>query len=179
MNVAKVILSKLKKENKTKQWLASKINLSYSTLHQKLSNNTFTAEELITLCMLFQLDIQHFVERPTDGKMDIMETPISARPDVTIETMENYIRGGIGIESEHENGALLYLPYGIQSYLVHHYETLQSVVSSYRAASEIQKDICSKENDQTEYQLIENFLYELENISFILENTIHTLKEID
>lgn len=178
MTVSEVILNRLKTEGKTKQWLALKMELSYSTLHQKLTNNTFTAEEFISLCKIFLLDVQNFVEnKKNDGLIELMNIPIQSRPDVSIEQMEQYERGGIGIELQHENGSLLYLPYGLQEYLVQHRELLGGVIASYKVAAEQMKKLLTEDEEYESVQQIDNQLVEVEFTDAILNNIIQTLKE--
>lgn len=178
MTVSEVILNRLKTEGKTKQWLALKMELSYSTLHQKLTNNTFTAEEFISLCKIFQLDIQNFIEnKQNDGLTELMNIPIQSRPDVSIEQMERYERGGIGIESQHENGSLLYLPYGLQDYLVQHRELLSGIMDAYKVAAEQMKKLLTEDEEYEDVQQIDNQLIEVEYTDIVLKNIIQTLKE--
>ena len=129
--VSEVIMTQLKMQGKTKQWLAGKMNLSYSTLHQKLSNNTFTAEELIELCRIFSLSLEDFVENDEDRQKDLSLFPIENREDVAISERRNYVRAGMHVESQHAAGALIYLPYGITDYLAKYGPILILAIDAY------------------------------------------------
>ena len=117
--VSKDVLTLLEKSGHTKQWLATELSLSYSTLHQKITKNTFTAEELIQLVDIFNIDFSYFTK---DSSNDFRQIPIQKRPDVTVEDMNEYVNSGILIESNEANGSLLYVPYGLQNFLVQYHD---------------------------------------------------------
>ena len=172
--VSDVILDVLKTRGYTKQWLAEKMSLSYSTLHQKLSNNTFTAEELLLLCELFNLSLEHFKQKEMDV-FDLKQIPIDKRPDVIIEDISKYHNGGIHIESMHINGSLIYLPYGVGEYIYSKSNVLENVFESYLIA--IEKELAQAED--AESQLIyDNLKHDIERLMTIKQNLDKGLEDL-
>lgn len=41
-------------------WLSKEMDISYSTLHQKLNNDTFTANDLLKICKIFDVNLEYF-----------------------------------------------------------------------------------------------------------------------
>lgn len=115
MELNHYILQQLNDQSRTKRWLAEALDLSYSTLHQKLSHDTFTAYELLTMSKLlnFSLDDFQAFSEPSEGLKQMSALPIEKRPNIGVSEMEAYEHGGLCVESTHQNGALVYVPYGI------------------------------------------------------------------
>lgn len=45
--------------------------------------------------------------------IDMKSIPIDRRDNIGVQDMDNYINGGLTVESKEVNGALVYVPYGI------------------------------------------------------------------
>lgn len=49
----------------------------------------------------------------TNNQIDMKSIPIDKRPNIGFNHLDEYINGGLTVESQHSNGALIYIPYGI------------------------------------------------------------------
>lgn len=172
--VSDVIKGILKERGQTKQWLAERLNLSYSTFHQKLSKNTFTAEEFIQLCNILNLTLANFVEPTTEGKIDLKKYPIESRPDVHIEERDTYYKAGIHVESEHEAGICMYMPYGIVDYMVSKENFLSGLLMSYEKA--LQTHLKEELTDELKVELM-NQEFTLSVLKELINYMILSMKE--
>lgn len=63
MNVAEYILEILEKQERPKAWLAEKINITKQTIQYKFNNNSFTAEELIKIAKVLNINLEELKEK--------------------------------------------------------------------------------------------------------------------
>ena len=167
--VSEIIANILRERGKTKQWLAGELNLSYSTLHQKLSNNTFTAQEFIQLCQIFNLSLEHFVENKNEqGQIKMKSIPIDNRPDVPFEEFTNYERMGLVLEKQHSNGMEIYTPYGVhvtiqgnyayyQAYFQQMFQQIDTKMIELKESDQ-NEDIVYLEIQKEKFQVLEQFI---------------------
>lgn len=175
--VSDVIMNALQSRGESKQWLANNLNLSYSTLHQKLTNNTFTAEELIKLCQIFNLSLEHFIQQDNNDVIDLKKIAIERRPNVLIEDINNFQSAGMHIESEHTNGALYYIPYGIAKYIGKKDIYLNIILDGYQHA--LENSLKASKDDVEKRVKLENMQYDLTILKQILNILFNQLKELD
>ena len=138
MNIGALVQQKIKDENQTKTWLAESLSISYSTLHQKISNDTFSAKELLQISRLLDIDLKilsesyNFDENSIEsgyGKYDLSKMNCSERCNVQYAEMERYKNGGIFIDENFSNGFKLYMPKGIANELTNSRYYLMKVIA--------------------------------------------------
>jgi len=63
MKIADYILEVLNSQERAKSWLADKINISKQAINYKFKNNSFTAEELIDVSEVLNINLEEFKEK--------------------------------------------------------------------------------------------------------------------
>lgn len=63
MNIAEYILGILQSQERTKTWLADKIDISKQAIHYKFKSNSFTAEELLRIARILGIDLNGLKEK--------------------------------------------------------------------------------------------------------------------
>ena len=58
MKVAEYILEVLNSQERQKSWLADKTNISKQAINYKFKNNSFTAEELLILSEILNINLE-------------------------------------------------------------------------------------------------------------------------
>lgn len=58
MTVAESILKVLKSQERSKSWLAEKIDISKQTIHYKFKSNSFTAEDLLKVAKVLNINLE-------------------------------------------------------------------------------------------------------------------------
>lgn len=62
IQVSNIIAIELKKQGRTRKWLAEQLELSEKVLSYRFKNNTFTAVELLNVFELLNIDLNKFKE---------------------------------------------------------------------------------------------------------------------
>jgi len=63
MKISDYILEVLNSQERQKSWLAEKIGISKQAINYKFKNNSFTAEELIDVSEVLNIDLKEFKEK--------------------------------------------------------------------------------------------------------------------
>ena len=63
MKVADYILGILNSQERQKSWLADKVNISKQAMNYKFKNNSFTAEELLTVSEVLNIKFEELKEK--------------------------------------------------------------------------------------------------------------------
>ncbi len=58
MTIAEKILRILQSQERSKTWLAEKTNITKQAMNYKLKNNSFTAEELLRLAKVLNINLE-------------------------------------------------------------------------------------------------------------------------
>ena len=58
MKVADYILEILNSQERAKSWLADKVNISKQAINYKFKNNSFTAEELLSVSEVLNINLE-------------------------------------------------------------------------------------------------------------------------
>ena len=145
--ISQVVQDLLNEQGKTKKWLSEQLGLSYSTLHQKLDNNTFTAEEFLLLLKIFQVPLERFYQT----SYHLKDLPPEMRPNVLLNDIDKYKNGGIFADSFHANGSRIYVPYGLSDALI-------EILSAFEET--LEDDWSSKNNSIKLLQCFKNALEE-------------------
>lgn len=62
MNIGALIRQELKKQGRSQRWLASQIDIDEITLSGKLTRNSITAEEIIKIGNILEIDLNKLKE---------------------------------------------------------------------------------------------------------------------
>jgi hypothetical protein len=62
MNVAEYIAKVIEEQGRTKTWIAEQSDIKYKTFVDKLTYNRFTAEELIIIAKVLNIDLNKLKE---------------------------------------------------------------------------------------------------------------------
>jgi hypothetical protein len=62
MNVAEYIANIIEKQGRTKTWVAEQSGIKYKTFVDKLTFNRFTAEELVVISKVLNIDLNKLKE---------------------------------------------------------------------------------------------------------------------
>ena len=73
MFVSEYILNILKHQERQKNWLAEKVNISKQTAGYKLKHNSFTAEELFDIADILNINLEVIREERRKYKFKIKE----------------------------------------------------------------------------------------------------------
>jgi len=57
LKIAEHIICTLEYRGATKQWLADKLGITKQTMNYKLTHNSFTAEELLQIARIMEIDL--------------------------------------------------------------------------------------------------------------------------
>jgi hypothetical protein len=63
MTIAEHILEVLKSQERSKSWLAEKINITKQAIHYKFKSDSFTAEELIKISKVLGINLEELKEK--------------------------------------------------------------------------------------------------------------------
>jgi len=63
MTVAEYILEVLSTQERPKSWLAEKIDISKQAIHYKFKSNSFTAEELLRIAKVLNINLEELKEK--------------------------------------------------------------------------------------------------------------------
>lgn len=99
--VGSIIENILITSGKSKSWLAREMGgMPWSTLKDKIKKNTFTAEELITLCVIFEdLNINDLIEERKVERVNASQESIASnihgnegcKASISLNKLENVI----------------------------------------------------------------------------------------
>lgn len=62
MTVSEHIICSLEYRGATKQWLAEKLGITKQTMNYKLTHNSFTAEELLKIAKVMDIDLNMWLQ---------------------------------------------------------------------------------------------------------------------
>jgi len=62
MNIAEYIDKIRESQGRTKAWVAKQLDMNYKTFVDKISNNTFRADELIEIAKILNIDLNKLKE---------------------------------------------------------------------------------------------------------------------
>jgi len=62
ITIAQYILNILNNQERAKSWLADKVDISKQALNYKFSNNSFTAEELVRIAKVLNINLEELKE---------------------------------------------------------------------------------------------------------------------
>ena len=63
MTIAEYILEVLQSQERPKTWLAEKIDISKQTIRYKFNNNSFTAEDLIKIAKVLNINLEELKDK--------------------------------------------------------------------------------------------------------------------
>jgi hypothetical protein len=63
LNIAEYIEEVRQQQGRSKSWLAAQMNINYKTFFDKLKNNRFSAEELLLISRLLNIDLEKLKEK--------------------------------------------------------------------------------------------------------------------
>lgn len=93
---------------------------------------------------------------------DMKQIPMHKRPNVGVGTMDEFLNGGLCVESKEVNGVLMYVPYGIWCELFHVMDECSIMLAK-------KVDSLKELVKETENSNIENKQYLVDSINYQIE----------